>query len=261
MASIRELRQEIRVLQRRAGQKISRNEAQGIRVRFSEFDPRRDLQRVDRYNARQLNAYKRELQQFNSRQTRFVSGSEGQPIPNQLWLQYKASERQYNRIAQSRMRKYRGISLPESGMTVENYDALMTPTRPRMSQGQAVSRPFIEIKRDDPSRIEGAQGVRALIADMKRRQTPKYRNDAMKAQRYQAKEINTAIGSEELDRAIDNLTDGQFDVLWNYTDYADEASRYYQVKMAATKQGQAFDDDDAMSELKRRVEWASQLDA
>ena len=91
--------------------KIKRLESRGVKIDGSEFDPRKDMSKM---NSRQLAAYSQQLERFTDRKNQFVGTRKGAPVPVSEWRAYKRAETSYNKATQRAYDKIKDTQLPNS---------------------------------------------------------------------------------------------------------------------------------------------------
>lgn len=170
--------------QRAAGQKVSKNERQGVPVRASGFDPRRPMAEVRAMSGRELRSYERRLDTFVSRRTQFTGiNFGGAAVPRSTWNTYRRLEARYNAITAARESRIAAIRLPGSDggrqdMTIGQRLGI-GPDRENIPQANASYRVFQQIQRD-PRFITGPKKLDALIGQMKERIRPDYLEKAIR---------------------------------------------------------------------------------
>lgn len=253
------LRERVLQEQRRAAAKISRNKRQkGVDLLGTSQDPRVNAAKIAKYTAKQLLAHQERLRQFNSRTTQFVPGVGGTPIPRHKWNQYKRLEAEHNRIGDERMRERGHLKAPGSGMTIEERE---NSVRSKIhAEGSVLNRPYGYIDRTSVQ-INGLDKLDKLMADIRKKNRREFIPENIKAQREQLRDMLITIGNPEFIKHADDLTDHQFDVLFNDTNFANSVSlRYYILKRQAEGKVNPSDEtqsEGAESDIKSFFEWAS----
>lgn len=223
------LRAEVTRLRRRVGQKVSRlRRSAGVELSGSPVVPIRDAKAHERYNSIQLNAYAKQLSGFLDRKVQFVADREGRPIPKAKWdREYKVLERQYNENVDNIVKNVRDLDLP-NGDTIAQYMAEMTPTHRTMTN------PAVNSMYDPPVRssknFRSESALDKMIDTMHVRTSPGYTNQLVRAGREQADMMLDVIGDPGLRKSVEELSDQQFFVLWQYTGFATSLSLHYEVK-------------------------------
>jgi hypothetical protein len=263
---IRSLREEALKRHKAASRKVARlKREKGVEVAGTEFDPRVPVDKLKRYNSRQLQAYITRVNQFTRRTVQFVPDYRRRPVRAGTWRGYQAAEAQYNAYVQDRLRKVRDIVLP-GGMTVEERLATKTPSHPVMSQ-EAVNAPYRKVARRSTS-MYGADKIRAREQALRFKASEAGRRKDLADARKTLDRWIEVTGDTALGRQVAKLTDAQFEFLWNYTDFADNSSlRYHSAqaeiqKTGSDKQRAAFAKvgEDEHANARRLAEWVGKQD-
>lgn len=240
MASeIDKLRAEVMRRQQAANAKVSRMRRQkSIDVAGTEFDVRRDPNKIKRYNGAQLRAHLERLNEFTSRKTQFVAGNRGVPIPASAWRAYKRDEALFNSKVSREYTRVKNYQNPDVNMTVEDYDKNIRADKIEAA-GAASHRPM-SAKEVKASRVTGLAALKELHMDIKRRRNRKYLPKQIAKQRETANKMLNQIGNPEYLKRISELSDHQFDVVFNWMGFAEDVSMRY---LQATQGGRNSRDD------------------
>lgn len=255
------LRAEVRRRQRAANAKISRLRSNGVDISGTSYDVRRDLAKSKSYTRSQLRSYIDKLNSFNSRQNSFHAGAAG-IIRGDKLRAYRVEENRFNAKARKHYSGVKGVILPGNEMTVEQRDTDMRPTRVKAA-GEAVIRPYDPVRRR-VSNIANEEALEKLTMDMRRRNTKTYLPEELAKQREQFEQTMKDSGDDKLISRARELSDSQFDTLWNYTNFAtDSGLLYEEKKLMATRKDRASDDiSEQMSRsIMTKLEWAHALPA
>lgn len=260
---INRLRAEVRRAHKRATAKASRLRSKGVEISGSTYDPRRNPANIKKYNAIQLRAYQRELNQFTSRRTSFEAGNSGAPLPSAAVERYRRAEQRYNQVAHREYEKVADIPLPGRGLKIRQADMVDRPTNIPRAGGMAVSRPLEPVSRD-LSNISDPRALDRLTRQLEGKSKPGYKTRRLREQREELLEMLVTIGNAELIEQAINLTDDQFNVFWNYnTERVNEISRDYEfMKLKAAGTQEKFMESIHESDSRRIAEtldWASNL--
>lgn len=255
---INELRAEITRREKAATAKISRLRRTGVMVSGSTADPRRSSGRIARYNTKAAQGYLNDLNSFVSRKNRYVAGVEGAPISLNVYNRAQATSERFNALVTNRYESVKSIHIPEQGMTIQRFDEDVKRARARGS----VSRP-LAIESREAFEFTSEASVARWEQSLTRKMKPGYRKAYLKFQRMQMMKALDAYGDPELDKMARELTDEQFDVLWNYTDAPRMIFQgYHAAKLFAANR---VDDtaskihEDATDETHDWFKWASTL--
>jgi hypothetical protein len=226
--------------------RIKRNT--GVDIRNTAQDPRRPLTVVDKYNKSQLTKYLSDLESFMSRSVGYVGGSGNTPLPKLDWLRYKKLENKYNKIGMEHFNAIADIFIPQAGMTISQRDKTLVPDS-ISAQGAIVNRPYSPIDRK-PNNIPSQKALDKLIADMNKKVSGKFLPEKLQEGRGQLNTMLNSIGNPELISEANLLTDSQFDILWNYTNFASNVSGIYFLMMKNAT-------DDSGEEMEKGNWWDS----
>lgn len=254
---IKKLREEVLRKQRNANAKVSRLRKQGVSISFTGHDPRTNAKKIARYTTSQLIAYSKRLDEFTSRSNQFVAGAKGTPIPKAKFNEYKRLESLHNRKGAERMEQRGNLKVPGSGLTVAEREALGMGIK--KAHGDAANKPFFNIERTPTGIVD----IDALIKDMRKKLDRRYLPNVIKARRNEVEQMMTQIGTHELQKQINELSDYQFDIMVHESDFMRAASLSYELeKMKAASSQQemiANQYSDALNDLKDYIKWAKSL--
>lgn len=257
--SLDSLRADIERLRKASTRKVSRIKSNyGALVSGTQFDPRRSPHIENRYNKRQLESYKSQLESFLSRKTQFVGGSGGTPITRQQWERYKDAENQYNARVQSNFAKVADIRFPGGGETVDSYMERRTP-RHREMTNPAVNSPYQPVVRR-PAGFESGTALGDMIDEMEARLSGEYDRKQLERGRDQFGKMADRLGDDSLRAAVNELSDEQWELLWYYTPFANDVSMHYEFqKVIFSGKDQAVHHkvvEDAKQEYQELIDWA-----
>ena len=227
---VAQLRAEVKRAHRAATQKISRaKSSKGVVLAGSEFDPRGDIGKVKVYTAKQLESQLARLKAFTARNAQFVADAKKNPIPLGEWKEYKAAETVYNNRVLNEFNAIKDVSIQvgNTSMTVGERAAKMRADHP-LAGNPSVKAPHNAVVRE-PFNIKNRAALKKLTKDAKRKMDPEYDKSELKRQQAEMRQILDAIKSPKLDADIKKLTGQQFNLLWNWTPFADAASTWYEM--------------------------------
>ena len=246
---------------RNATRKISRLRAnRDVELAGTQFDPRRSLSKVRKYNSRQLKVYVAELEKFTSRDVSFVRGSKGRVLSGQLWKEYQKAERKLHAVFQSQFDRYKSLKLPNSDENIEQRMYKMRPQHRAMAD-LAVHSMFDPTKRSSRGMMSD-EAIKRLTKETIAKTAPEYISKRVASEREQAAHMLDIVGDEELARKISDLSDEQFLVMFEYTGFAASLSLNYEIAMMATMKRQAWHDriaNDQLDNAREYARWASGL--
>lgn len=259
---LNELRAQARKQHRAATKKISylRNQKE-VELSGSQFDPRRSARAISSYNRNQLNSYISQLETFNSRSTRFYRGARGTVITGEAWRQFRAAAVKVSRRNKVAFEKIAEIPLP-NGTTIRQRVSMTTPKHPTMGTNLSVNRPFEEVKKSPRSMI-GNKGALIMAQEMQSRLGPKWFSSRIKSDRESFHKMLAVANDHELSDKVDKLSDEQFNILWNYTGFADALGHWYQNLKDAMlgKEEPYFQEttDQSLRDVDDLIKWAGTL--
>lgn len=255
---IARLRAEVRARHRAATQKVSRLRQKGVEINNTNYDVRRDLNNVKRYTGAQLKSYLNQLDSFVARSNGFVPGDSGLPIPIKKWRSYKATERQYNRIGDREYNKVADTFLPNAGMKVRERRTILG----KSATGDAVNSPYQEVNRSSRG-ITSLDALDKLNEQLKRKTSRDFLPGEIKRGRAEFTQMLVEIGNQQHIEAANKLSDEQFNILWNYTSFATEISRDYEIMKARARgeKERAHDKihEDNTNAIDELLQWATYL--
>lgn len=251
------LREEVIKLHKSASAKISRiKRTTGANVAGSEFDVRRNLNNVQRYNVRQLSAYKAELSNFMRRGNQFVGGDKGAPIFRGTFQKLKSLEKEHEAIRVGRDLSMGGIQTP-SGLTVRQNKAQVPE-----GHGSSVYGPYKKFDRQ-AFEITGEESAKALIKDMQKRLSSNYLPTKIEQGKENLIKVLDILGESDYVDQVLSLSDYQFDLFWFGTNVPESIFMQYGIEKerAAGTRKERWQDkviESAAEELGPVLEWASQ---
>lgn len=246
-----ELLAEVKKLHRNAGNKVSRLRGNGIIISGTDNDIRRDPKRVSRYNRIQLAAYKRQLETFNSRQTSFIADTYGRVLDKNKFALYAEREKAVKAKEKKQYNKIKNIKIPLIGsedatikprtQTIDQRNQSILPTRPG-GKDRVVNSSFKTAKRK-PRNFKSEKSLDVMTDAMAKRLDPEYRKNAIAEQRRILGDMLDVVNSNVLKAKLFNLTDDQFDIMWNNTGMPDDVKEIYLIMQKALEDDWDSSDD------------------
>lgn len=262
------MRAEVKAAHISASRKVRRNEAKGIKVEDSAYDPRRDISKVNRYNAVQLRSYLKDLNEFRSRRTQFVKGAKGAPLPSQAWRNYAKIQKQRNSIVENVNKQYADVFLDNSDMTIAERMERVVPDRLSPGSNPAVNNPFARLITRAPENVTSEKALRTLVKQAQKQLDPKYMDRmAREGKKTVATFLRTA-GQYELLADIQKLNNKQFHMLWTYTNLGNVSSLAYELAKSLlmpdkddrrSDKWEAGTIGDSFIEVEKLVKWAGKV--
>jgi hypothetical protein len=199
---------EARRKERAATKKVSRNEADGINLNKSQFDPRVGARRLESMSTRELKAHTRRLDAFVSRRTQFVNIFGGTPAPRELWQKYQRLQQINNERAQQFLDTYGQIRLPGQDQTISGRIAATTPEQRANNQGRVHE----HIERE-PWSITGTKQLQKLVDSMQKKAAGDFLERTIRARLNSGEGALEASGFDEFIPEVEAMTREQQQVL------------------------------------------------
>lgn len=253
------LRKLARARHRAATSKISRSKKRNnVLITGTEFDPRRDLKKVDRYTAKQLTEYIGKLDTFTSRKVQFERDRMRRPIPKKDWTEYKRLESSLRDQAVLQFEPFKSIVMPNGDMTLEMVDYVMgVPAKIGQEFGD---RPGT-MPNLVPKQIHSLDGLRKLSANIRKKLQPDYSDKKRERLREVADKMLEMMGDDKARERVRALGDRQADALLRYSSFMSALGiKYMGMQMMLTKgdgwwSRMASDN----SEIEELLSWAERL--
>jgi len=265
--SISERRARLAKLAGNAARKIARNKRdKGVIIAGTDQDPRRDPTKVAKYNSRQLDAYERQLRQFNSRTTQFEAGVRGAPLPRAKWLDYKKSEQAVRNKFEADMAPHANTKLPlgkdDKGRLVLSDETIKNrQDKMRTKHPTALNMAYVPPERK-PFNVKDLDSLTKLTKANKKRMTARWSQQEHKRAQKELQQMVAVFEDEELSNMVKGMTKGQFNVLWNFTRFADNMSityHHYQKKYTPKQKMPQELIDNELNQAKTLIEWVKKM--
>lgn len=239
---------------------MARLRSNGVIVAGSEFDPRRDPAKVSRYNSRQMKSYIRELNEFTNRRNQFVGAADGAAVPLSQWKEFLKVQDEYNKRVASYRQGFENVAIPVKGddMTIGAFDRKMQPDS-IFAKGRAAHRPLTPSD-SDIANITGPNSLKDLQKALEKKLKPEYLEEKIRQGREQMQMMLDEIGAPELNKAVNELNDYQFNILWSEIDLADTISGIYEVMKSQNSRSAAQLSHDKINDAKELIEWGTTLE-
>lgn len=217
-------RARVKDAERRARRKMRRLENKGIRTgSISPFET------IDPSNTRKLNSYYNRLEKFISRQTRYVAGNDGTPIPYKDYRDFRRLERKWNKqhdkywtdFAPKPFITSKGESETTMGMMSLISDVPGTPFRSIKT-----------VKQTEASKLKGVPELKRRMKNMERELSPGYEQRRVKQLRKNMLRQVSQFNEPELTKKVRGLTNVQLQALKNRTDFV---PMYYHYLISYSK--------------------------
>ena len=224
------------------------------------LDPRRNQYAPDMSKS-EKQQFLSSLRNFTSRNVNFYRDAHGNPISQEQWNSYKQIEKRANDFVSRDIKKYAKVKMPIGDLTVGERQQLLRPVPGRMIANPSGSGMFLTNRK--PSEVV-ASSLDSLKDSLMARLDPDYKSRKSMEGRNQFEQMMSTIGDEDLIQEARALTDEQFWVIWNYTDFATKVSLDYSIMMEGMKTGLNKDaalgiSQSSRSQAHKYVKWASQI--
>ena len=212
--------------ERRVKRKLKRLQKKGVRT--GSISP---LGEVDTSNTRAVKRYTAELERFISRQTRFIAGRDGTPIPWGMWRDYRRLERAWNREHARWWGRHGGApfvtSAGASDMTIAERSAM----------GRVKGAPLggVGYQRElTPEKVRGVNDLIKRTQILQKELSPTYQKERVKNLRKNLLAHVDSFNDERLPSMIRSLTNEQLVALQNTTNFVPLYYRYMSTNIDIT---------------------------
>jgi hypothetical protein len=210
--------------ERRATKKVSRNEAKGIDLAHSKFDPRVGARNVENMTTNEAKAHARRLKSFLSRGTQFVGLFGNAPARRDRFEEYKHLEKINNDRAAAFIEKYGASALPGQDLTVSARIKMTTPEQRANNQGRVHER----IERDarfigGAARKTPDESLESLIDSMKAKARGDYTSRTVRKRLNSGEGALRNAGFGDLEGEVEALTLEQKQLLVDASTFFDIA--------------------------------------
>lgn len=253
--------QRLRALAKRrhdaATSKASRLNKQGVKIGGTEYDPRVKKQNINRYNKRQLEAYVRRLDNFTDRSNQFVAGRAGTPIPKSQYESFQRAQLASNIRAEKYLKPHADRVLPTTNVSVsQRLHDLDAKEFNVLRMGRGTNTAPFQINTQTATDFYDAKAMQAAEKAMRKKIQTNYLPRTLKRYRSNAAVMLETVGESELSKQVANLSDQEFDLLWNLTSFPEGIKLNYEniTHGISAKWAQEIAHDN-MLEAKELVGW------
>lgn len=253
---VRRLREEVRKRRAAATAKISRTRrVHGADIAGTSVDPRRDPKVINKYNAAQLRAYLGKIESFMDRKIQFVGGARGANLKKSPVTDLLKTQTNYNKVVEARRRELDKINILGKGLNIGQRRDTIHPT----AAGSVVNDPYAKSNLK-PSQFTSDESVAKMAAQLKERMAPDYLAKKLKEAREQGRQMLVHMGAHDLIDEMNDLTDYQFDILWNEAGFAQALSVVYTVLESNAGRWQNSVVEDKKDDIREFLGWAATLE-
>lgn len=245
--------------QRNAAKKVSRiRRSKGVDIKLTSHDPRVNAAKIAKYTTKQLIAHAKRLDEFNSRRTGFVAGSEGQPLPKAKVERLLKLVEANNIKARQRVNSRKDVKLPGSKVTIGQRAATLDPDR-LSAQGVPVNAPYVDTK-IDVANINGLAALDKMVSKFEKVLSKGHLPKQIKQARHNMRKMLIDIGAPDLVEKMSKLTDHQFDIYFFDAKRGNEIIPVYalmQMQIGADTKRVVLEDH--YDEIAKSLDWAADL--
>lgn len=198
-----------------------------------------------------------ELRRFNSVKTDFYKDAAGLPITKAQWKEYKEVESRANAFVQADIDKYSELSMPMGDLNLGQHNKRLRGEPGILPANPSGSGMFVHERKAEEVNVAS---LATLMNSLERKLDKNYKRDKGVEGRDQFEKMIGATGDRNLIQVGRELTDEQWWVLWNYTDFARQVSLEYVIMRDGMVKPSDNNIVHTTSEMiKRHVEWASKI--
>lgn len=212
--------------ERRVKRKLKRLQKKGVRT--GSVTP---LSEIDTSDTRAVKRYTAKLERFVSRQTRFVAGRDGTPIPYSAWRDYQHLEKRWNREHARWWGQHGGTpfvtSAGASDMTIAERSAM----------GRVKGAPLggVSYQRElTPEKVRGVNDLIKRTQILQKELSPSWQKQRVKNLRKNLLAHVESFNDERLPSMIRSLTNKQLVALQNTTNFVPLYYRYMSTNIDIT---------------------------
>lgn len=204
--------------ERRAKRKIKRLQRKGIRT--GSISPFKD---VDPSNTRALNSYHKQLEKFISRETRFVAGQDGTPIPYSAYRDFRRLEKKWNKEHNKYWSKFADMPF----LTAYGESDTTLGMRSQMTKIKGLQYKGIDYVRETPAgALKGVPDIKRRTEIIKRELSPTYQKKRLRQLRKNLIANAESFNDPSLPSMIKKLSNEQLFALQNFTNFVPLYYRY-----------------------------------
>lgn len=264
MTDINEQRESVRKLEKSVSDKIRRiKRNQNIDLEDSAYDPRRESDKPDKYNSRQLEKYSEELKDFVNRRNQYVADANGRPVPRNVYREYKAQEKLYNEKVQSDFDRIKGLKLDADTTIGDSMIARHGLPGQKRINDPSVNAPYNPAVRS-PDNFMSKVAMERMKDKYVQLNRASARQKSLQNAKDEVKQMADIIGKPEILESISKLSDKQFLTLWNFSGIATAVSiMYHFSQKLLDRELKAYEQkfaDDSLEDFNRLVSAAEEWD-
>lgn len=212
--------------ERRARRKIKRLQNKGVRT--GGISPIREVDVSDTWA---LKRYAKELESFVSRQTRYVAGYDGTPIPYSTYRDFRRLERKYNIQHAKWWDKYGN----QPFITAEGASDMTIAERSLAARLKGMAFGGASAYRETPAeRLRGVKDIEKRSAIMRKELSPSYQKERVRNLRKNLLAHASEFNDTRIPKMIRKLSNEQLFALQNFTNFVPLYYRYISTNVEVT---------------------------
>lgn len=212
--------------ERRARRKIKRLQNKGVRT--GGITPFREVDASDTWA---LKRYARELEGFVSRQTRYVAGYDGTPIPYETYRDFRRLEKRYN-VAHAKWWDTYGN---QPFITAEGASETTVAERSLAARLKGMAFGGASAYRETPAeKLRGVKDIEKRSAIMRKELSPSYQKERVRNLRRNLLAHASEINDTRIPKLIRKLSNEQLFALQNFTNFVPLYYRYMSTNVEVT---------------------------
>ena len=212
--------------ERRARRKIKRLQNKGVRT--GGISPFREVDTSDTWA---LKRYAKELETFVSRQTRYVAGYDGTPIPYEAYRDFRRLEKKYN----AAHAKWWDTYGQQPFITSEGASEMTIVERSLAARLKGMAFGGASAYRETPAeRLRGVKDIEKRSAIMRKELSPSYQKERVRNLRMNLLAHASEFNDPRIPRMIRKLSNEQLFALQNFTNFVPLYYRYMSTNVEVT---------------------------
>lgn len=212
--------------ERRARRKIKRLQNKGVRT--GGILPFRE---VDATDTRALKRYAKDLEGFVSRQTRYVAGYDGTPIPYDTYRDFRRLEKKYNAAHAEWWHTYGN----QPFITAAGASETTIAERSLAARLKGMAFGGASAYRETPAdKLRGVKDIEKRSAVMKKELSPSYQRERTRALRKNLLAHASEFNDPRIPKMIRKLSNEQLFALQNFTNFVPLYYRYMSTNVEVT---------------------------
>lgn len=212
--------------ERRARRKIKRMQNKGVRT--GGITPFREVDASDTWA---LKRYAKDLERFISRQTRYVAGYDGTPIPYETYRDFRRLERKYNAAHAKWWDTYGN----QPYITAEGASETTIAERSLAARLKGMAFGGASAYRETPAeKLRGVKDIEKRSVIMRRELSPSYQKERVRNLRKNLLAHASEINDARIPKLIRKLSNEQLFALQNFTNFVPLYYRYMSTNVEVT---------------------------